>query len=235
MTPATRPSAEVVTQPPTSAPLPTDTPAPTATLAPTATPEGQIFRDDFTGALQPGWSWQHENAARWSITEDGWLQILGEDASLLSVQAQSNLLWHDLPVGDFVITVHLQAIPMADFHQAAIFIYEDPENYITINRGYCSFCLPGANGVYMDYKIGGAFGNYKVAVTATDLYLRLESTGETIAGYYALAPDQWQRVGRFGNYFAFNRGGIGVANVDAPPPDDVDLAGRFDYFEITRP
>jgi hypothetical protein len=69
-------------------------------MIPTATPENQIFRDDFSGTLQPGWTWEHENTDRWSITSDGWLQILGEDTALLYGQAQSNLLWRELPQGD---------------------------------------------------------------------------------------------------------------------------------------
>jgi hypothetical protein len=42
---------------PTATEEPTVTPAPTytPTIEPTATPIGQVFRDDFTGSLQPGW------------------------------------------------------------------------------------------------------------------------------------------------------------------------------------
>lgn len=229
-TSTTAPAATPV--PPTNTAAPTDTAVPTETAKPTNTPlpEGVLFRDDFEGGLQPGWEWENENPAKWTITEDGWLQIIGERDSLLG-DRQSNLLWYPLPAGDFVISVHLKTKPFENFHQAAIFIYEDAKNYVTINRGYCDLCSTGGNGFYMDYKIGGEWGDYNKATAAEDVYLRLESKGSTISGYYATAPDQWVRLGRFGNYFQFKKVGIGVSNAGAGD----DVVGQFDYFEISRP
>ncbi len=214
-------------------PSATFTPRPTETLIPSATPENQIFRDDFNGALQPGWTWENENKSRWNMTSDGWLQILGEDASLLGGQAQSNLLWRDLPEGNFAISVHLRAIPVANFQQATIYLYEDLQNYVAINRGYCGPCRPQGNGIYMEYKIGGAGGSYSSGVQETDLYLKLESKNNVLSGYFATQPDQWQRLGQFGNYFNFKHVGLGVTNVD-DGRENADLAGLFDYFEITK-
>jgi len=218
---------------PSTTPIPTDTSMPTETPKPTNTPlpEGVLFRDDFEGEFQPGWEWENENPAKWTLTNDGWLQIIGETNTLLSEDQQSNLLWYPLPPGDFAITVHLKTKPFENFHQAAIYIYEDKENYITINRGYCGICATGGNGFYMDYKISGQWGNYNVATDAEDVYLRLESKDNIISGYYATEPDQWQRLGRFGNYFQFQKVGIGVSNVGASD----DVVGLFDYFEISLP
>jgi len=219
--------------PPTNTSLPTNTPLPTETPKPTMTPlpVGVLFRDDFEGELQSGWEWENENPAKWTFTDDGWLQIIGEYNSLLGENQQNNLLWYSLPAGDFVVTVHLKTKPFENFQQAAIFIYEDPENYVTINRGYCDPCSTGGNGFYMDYKIGGEWGGYKAKTDSEDVYLRLESKGNTISGYYATVPDQWERLGRFGNFFQFRKVGIGVSNVRASN----DVVGLFDYFEISQP
>jgi hypothetical protein len=219
--------------PPTAPPEQTvePSPEPTPTLEPTATPENQIFRDDFTGSLQPGWEWENENPDRWEITNDGWLQIIGEHDSLLGEGKQNNLLWYPLPEGNFVITTHLKTLPFENFHQATIYIYEDPNNFIAINRGYCGPCSTGGGGFYMEYKINGEGSAYQTATDAEDVYLRLESKDNIISGYYATVPDQWERLGRFGNYFQFKKVGIGVTNVRAAD----DLVGLFDYFEITRP
>ncbi len=239
-TPTTNSSESIATPvPPTNPPvptntaIPTDTPLPSETPKPTVTPlpEGVIFRDDFEGELQPGWTWENENPAKWTFTDDGWLQIIGENDALLQENRQNNLLWYALPDGDFVITAHLRSKPFANFHQTAIFIYEDPENYVTINRGYCDLCPTGGGGFYMDYKISGQWGSYNVATDAEDVYLRLESTDKTISGYYATEPDNWKRLGRFGNYFQFKKVGIGVSNVRAAE----DVVGLFDYFEIAVP
>jgi hypothetical protein len=224
---------------PTNTALPKDTPVPTNTTLPTEPPNptntplpaGILFRDDFNGELQPGWEWENENPVKWTFTDDGWLQIIGEDDALLSDNRQNNLLWYPLPAGDFAITVHLKTKPIENFQQAAIFIYEDPENYITINRGYCGPCATGGNGFYMDYKISGQFGNYNATTNAEDVYLRLESKGNIISGFYATEPEQWIRLGRFGNYFQFKKVGLGVSNVHAAS----DVIGLFDYFEISLP
>lgn len=214
---------------------PSATELPEVVSAPSATPENLLFRDDFTAVLQPGWTWENENPDRWTITSDGWLQILGEDNALLYGQSQSNLLWRTLPSGDFTITIHLMAAPIANFQQATLYLYENLENYIAINRGYCGFCLTGGNGIYMEYMIEGQFGSYKVDFQDGEVYLRLVSEDNTISGYYAKTPDQWERLGRFGNYFTFKNVGLGVTNCDREGDDAVDLVGLFDYFEISRP
>lgn len=227
--------------PPTDVPLPiatevlpTDTPQPTPTEElPTLTPlpEGVLFRDDFEGYLQPGWQWENENPERWAFTDDGWLQIIGEYDSLLGSNPQSNLLWYPLPAGDFVITIHLKTLPFENFQQATLYIYENPDNYIAINRGFCGPCKTGGGGFYMEYKISGNVGAYMQATDAEDVYLRLENKDNMLSGYYSVEPDQWQRLGRFGNFFEFSKVGIGVSNVGAAN----DVVGLFDYFEISLP
>ena len=234
--------------PPTKAPEPTPvpptapppeptaepSPEPTPTIEPTATPDNQLFRDDFTGELQPGWTWENENPEKWTFTDDGWLQIIGEDGFRLdgNENNQSNMLWRAVPEGNFVVTVHIETKPDTNFQQTAIWLYEDGENFIVINRGFCEPC--GGNGVYMDYRIQGNIGNYKFLTEETDLYLRLESNEDVISGYYAFQPDEWERLGRFGNFFTFKQVGLGVSNVD-PFGADSDVVGRYDYFEITMP
>lgn len=228
------PPTPAPTQPPADTAVPpTDIPEPTATPEPLPTPlpEGVVFRDDFEGSLQPGWEWENENPDRWTLTDDGWLQIMGEHDSLLHEDHQNNLLWYPLPDGDYVITVHLSTNPFENFQQATIYIYEDPDNYVAINRGYCDLCLTGGNGFYMEYQISGVTGAYQQAVDAEDVYLRLESKDDVISGYYATEPDQWERLGRFGNYFQFQKVGIGVTNVGAGN----NVVGLFDFLEISVP
>ncbi|MEA3420932.1 MAG: hypothetical protein U9Q97_04545 [Acidobacteriota bacterium] len=213
---------------------PTNTPEPTSTLEPptlTPLPEGILFRDDFEGSLQPGWEWENENSNKWAITDDGWLQIIGEHDDLLMTNHQNNLLWYQLPEGDFVITVHLKTKPFENFQQATIYIYENPDNFIAINRGYCDVCPTGGGGFYMEYKISGDANAYQKATNAEDVYLRLESKDSILSGYYATEPDQWERLGRFGNYFQFQKVGIGVTNARA----ENDVVGLFDFFEISVP
>jgi hypothetical protein len=218
---------------PTEPPPPTDTPQPTATPEPenTPLPEGVLFRDEFNGSLQPEWEWMNENPEKWSISDDGWFQIIGEPPSLLGGEDQMNMLWLDLPEGDFMITAHLKTKPYANFHQSTIYVYEGPENFVAINRGYCDICDTAGGGFYMEYKIDGAWGAYNQKSDDEDVYLRLVSQDNMIIGYYATTEGDWIRLGRFGNFFQFKRVGIGVTNVGT----EEAVVGAYDWFEISEP
>jgi hypothetical protein len=129
----------------------------------------------------------------------------------------------------------LKTQPLVNFQQATIYLYEDPENFVALNRGYCDVCLEGGNAYFFEFKIGGTIGTYNNPTDATDVYLRLTSEEGVISGYYAEDPGQWERIGRYGgSYFEFKRVGIGVTNAD-PFGADGDLVGQFDFFEITKP
>lgn len=213
-------------------PIPLLTNMPEST--PTVTLVGQLFRDDFTGGIQAGWTWENENPSRWTITPEGWLQVIGEDASLLGNGFQNNLLCRNAPNGDFQISVHIIADPISDFQQATLYLYQDGDNYIAINRGYCSICDIGGSGLFMEYKYSGKWGTYTVKSQDTDIFLRLVSQGEAIIGYYAFEPEDWQRFGKIGYYLDNANICLGVSNVDQTGIN-ADLVGRFDYLEISLP
>lgn len=231
----------VVTLPPveipTITPTETDIPEPTATEtpAPTATPEGQIFHDDFSGSLQPGWTWQEENPALWSLTSEGWLEIKGEDPSLLGSGHQSNLLCRPAPAGDYQITIHVFADTVANFQQATLYVYQDGNNYIALNRGFCAPCLTGGNALFMEYKMAGSPGAYKAPTDDTDVFIRLVVAGTSITGYYAFEPDVWEKFGSIGNFIKDPNVCLGVSNVDRDGTTGDDLTGRFDYIDISLP
>jgi hypothetical protein len=194
-----------------------------------------LFRDDFAGTLQPGWAWENENPSRWSITQDGWLQIIGEDASLLHNGIQSNLLCREAPTGEFQIRVHLSADPIENFQQVTLYLYQDGNNYVAMNRGYCGPCETGGSGMFMEYKFAGSWGAYNVKTEDTDVLLRLVNQGKTVTGYYSFEPGgEWHRFGRVGKYLEHAKVCLGVSNVDSAGIN-ADLIGRFDYIEIVLP
>jgi len=218
--------------------VPTDTKPPeptlTNTLEPTNTPEGQIFHDDFNVGLKLGWTWQDENPDRWRITPEGWLEIAGEDPSLLGDGHQSNLLCRPAPAGDYQITVHVYANTFANFQQATLYVYMDGQNYIALLRGFCGPCFSGGNGLFMEYKMAGSPGAYKIPTDESYVFLRLVVQGTSITGYYAFAPEEWQRFGSIGNFIKDPSICLGVSNVDGQGID-ADLVGMFDYIDISLP
>jgi regulation of enolase protein 1 (concanavalin A-like superfamily) len=220
---------------PTGTPLPTATPEP-PTLTPL--PEGTLFREDFEGYLQSGWTWVNEDATRWSFVEGGWLEIIGGDEGFYfqGNYGMPNFLTRDVPDGEFMITAHVQSNPNEDFQQAAIYIYEDQSNYVAINIGYCGPC--GGPGFFMETIIDNnpfkdAYMD-KRSPNDTDVYLRLVSQGGSIIGYYATSLDDWQKIGAFGNYYNFKYVGLGTTNLNVKGVEK-DIVSRFDYFEISLP
>jgi len=223
--------------PPTQPPSPaTDTPA---AAEPTEAPplaENVIFRDDFTTELDPGWFWESELPDRWTITPDGWLQITAADAGLVNAYRQDNLLFRDIPAGDFSISTFVRANPLHNFQQASIFIYLDNQNYVSVNRAICTISLCNAigNGIFMEYQIGGIYYFFSAPLTETEVYLKLSVENNQIIGYYATTPGDWIQI-NFINYFAaFTKVGLSASNVDSANQVN-DLVAQFDYFEITQP
>ena len=244
---ATQPPATeavVVVEQPTNIPLPTDTAVPTNTALPTETPkptntplsEGVLFRDDFNGSLQPGWTWEEEDPERWSFVDVNgkqWLQIVGDSG-------RTNVLKREAPSGNFAITAHIKADPYLNFHQANIFIFQDSENYIAINTGYCEPCPTGGYGYYMETAASGGdvlghFYSVPRAAEDTDVYLKIELVDDVISGYFATSPGEWTRVGRFGNSFELSSVGLGATNSSPPSGTPEDIIAQFDYFEISSP
>ena len=157
------------------------------------------------------------------------MQISGEDPALIGHGFQSNLLCRDTPTGDFQVTIHISTIPTSNFQQTAIYLYEDGDNYIAINRAFAF-----GNAIFMEYKITKMPGTYNVKIEATDLVLRLVRKGEAITGFYSVEPDQWIKIGAVGNFIKNARICLGVSNADWNGIDS-DLVGRFDYLDISQP
>lgn len=168
-------------------PQPTPTPEPTATLEPTPLPEGVLFRDDFEGFLQSGWTWVNEEPHLWTFTPDGWLEITGGNAAFYHEGdiGMTNFLTRELPDGEFTITAHINANPKENFQQAAIYIYQDQNNYIALNTGFCDLCSTGGPGFFMETFIdnnpGGDAYPFPRDPEATDVYLRLVNQGNCLA------------------------------------------------------
>ena len=210
---------------------------PTETISPTNTalPEGVIFRDDFNGSFQDGWVWEEEDPAKWTfVNDDGeqWLQIIGN-------AGRSNVLKRDLPEGDFAIIAHIKADPHLNFHQANIFVFQDPENYIVMNTGYCGPCPVGGFGYFMETVVTGGdrLNHYELPRNESDLdvYLKIEVANNIISGYYATQPGEWNRIGRFGNFYDLNSIGLSATNSSPPDGTPEDIIARFDYFEVIEP
>lgn len=115
-----------------------------------------IFHDDFNAVFEPGWQWQNENPATWSLTNSsGNLQIQSEPG-YINLGNAKNLLLRNAPAGNFIAETSVNFAPDNGDQFAGIVLLESEQDFIQAGLGYC---LPVVGcvrqGFYIDiYKNG---------------------------------------------------------------------------------
>lgn len=203
-------------------------------LSTTIRTQAAIFRDDFNGQLNQAWTWQNEDTSRYKVHEDGWLEIIGGNESILAGERQTNLLWIALPEGNIEISIHLKSQPLFDFQRAGLLLYQDSNHYIVLSHGYCMQCVLGGSGIYLEYSLNGKHEKVTTASLANELYLMLIVEDGAVNAFYALEEAQWQHIASVKNDIRFERAALSVTN-DTASNTGYDLIGMFDYFEIRSP
>lgn len=228
------PSAEKVVLKPmatlTSLPSPTSTEVP-STIPPEPTTDPGFFRDDFTGALKPQWSWIREDPKNWSLTAiPGSLQI-NVGGGYVTANTNFNMLLRPAPTGNFRIETQLSFSPEDNFQFAGLIIYESPADFIQAGRGYCRSSDCAGEGLYMNYYKKGVavkpdFGQaYK---DSKPIALRLSREGENYTFEASTDGKVWFIVGSHTS----DIDPIQVGLVAGQRLKGGTLPAAFDYFEI---
>jgi hypothetical protein len=226
------PSAQPTSDPQPVEPLQAPPPAPTAVphLA------SSVFRDDFNGSLDSGWSWYQSDTPGSSLTHTpGWLRLNLSQGSFLSDTPPQNLLIRAAPAGDFDMSTRLRFNPHNNFELAGLVVVFDDHSVLQFGRGGCFFEAPApgciGDGLYFDSIQGGAAagGNFATpAALGLDYTLRLQRTGNT---YTASYMDSNGSSGTLGSHTVNKAPGsiglIAAQSTVAQPYAD------FDYFEMT--
>jgi cytochrome c len=210
--------------------LQTNTIVPTPTIAPSLTPESQLFRDDFDGAIDPGWKWTKENKKTWSLTnKPGWLEIIAGKGAVFA----RNLLFRPIPEGNFELETKLIFEPTANYQIAGLIIYFNNTNLILFGRAYCNrrpACVD--DGFYMDMLIKGKApdGNFATPAPGTDtVFLRLRREGDSYTSYYSEDGSQWTKIGTHAS--TMKPKFVGLATGQSMSST---LPAQFDYFVINK-
>jgi predicted Ser/Thr protein kinase len=222
----------IVSQPtpmPTS--TPTETPLPTQ---PTPTPTPSIWKDDFEGTLDPGWSWLNEDPTHWSLTDvPGSLRIITQGESLYNTGKPSNLLLRDAPQGNFQIVAKVTLNPTDNFQQAAVLIYQDEDNFVLLNRGFCGEEGCVGSGVYLDREINGEvdFGGPRASLSLQTILLGLRKEGTRYIGYYSTDGENWTALGALEHPMTPTKVGLTANNANSDPGVP-QIPADFDFFAI---
>lgn len=192
-----------------------------------------IWTDEFDGGLRPGWRWLWPDANHYNFSEQpGSLQILTQATSLYGTDLPTNLLLRPAPSGDFEIITSVSFDPGQNFQHAAILIFEDKDNFILLNRGFCDAGLCSGSGVYLDVEQDGATNNLSnTAVSATTTYLALRRQGTSFTGFYSEDGDTWLEIGRFDG--RISPGAVGLMASNSNPDTAVSpIPADFHSFTI---
>lgn len=224
----------------------TPQPTPSSSLASAiSTPAPVAWTDEFEGALAPGWSWSNEDSSHWNLTDiPGSLRIITQGESLYFGARPSNLLLRDAPFNDFEITTKVAFDPLNNFQQAAIVIYQDEDNFVLLNRGYCDPEGCPGDGIFLDSEQKGlcqygpcnSYGKFnytgpKVAVLLQLTYLKLQRVGTTYIGFYSSDGQTWTELGRVENPMAPSKVGL-TANNSSSDLGVPQIPADYDFFTV---
>ena len=191
---------------------------------------GHQFTDSFSDStLDDRWSWVNENISNWSLTNiPGYMQIMTNDGGLDG----ENLLVHEPPFGDFMITTREVFSPTVNFQFAGIVAQKDADNKMQFGRAMCDlptdFCV--GNGIYFDFTESAAFGpNFSTSVDwLGEAYLRLVRESSTYSGFYSQNNAHWRLIGRHESQTNFPLAYIGLGAGQGLPAVPAD----FDFFTL---
>jgi hypothetical protein len=175
--------------------------------------------------LDGRWEWVREDNSLWSLTANpGNMQIISSGELYTTVNDQKNVLLTSAPNGDYRITTRVQASPTENIHGAAIYVYQDDDNYIELTRIYSN----GQN-VELRIEIGGVIQSFPVSVTQNDILLRIVNEGDVYYGWFSEDNGTtWNFVEQFGVAFSNPRVGLGAKMGVTTTP----LTADFDWIHL---
>lgn len=217
---------------PIPTPIPTNTPVPTETPKPTPTPDPLLFKDEFEGAIGPGWSWVNENAKRWSLeSQPGWLEITTGGGGIADGSLE-NLFLREVPDGNFELETKMRFEPVRNFQIGGLVILESAANFALFGRAFCKpsqVCV--GDGFYLDMSYGGGYvpGNFSTPAPDIDtIYLRLRREGGTYTAYTSEDGSAWKLVGAHTSEMVPMFVGLATGQSTSGT-----VPAQFDYFTVT--
>ncbi len=187
-----------------------------------------IFRDDFTGSLQPGWTWIRENPATWQMTPST-LRIELEYGDLWSTWTNNcrNLLIRPAPTEDFTLEVRLIASLVANINQAHVLLYADDNNYLRFGL------LRYQGNLYVNHvqEVGGTpRPQTSHAYGSGEVYLRIEKQGGQAKLWFSADSLSWNEHLTIGS-LDFVPTSVGLVAFDGSEPASASVAD-YDYVTI---
>lgn len=215
----------------------------------------KTFFEGFSDAksLHSGtWMWLGEDPASWSVEQAGtnsYLRLAMARDSRMACDANTKqnllLLRKPIPDGtDFTAETMVIFDPQQDFQGACLIAYQDDDNFVSVDRGYCDpawGCIGDA--VYFDQEANGCCfctPGYRTAVPLFDaagtdgvevpVWLRITREGSAYSAYFSLNGRDWNLIGTHANPNLTNvRIGITTSNSGT---GNLGPIADFDYLSL---
>jgi hypothetical protein len=194
-----------------------------------------VFRDDFNGSLDPGWSWYQTDSPGWSLDHTpGWLRLNLSQGNFFTGSPPGNLLLRPAPSGDFRLETFLRFSPHNNFELAGLVVVFGDRSVLQFGRGFC-YSEGGSAGcagdaLYFDNIQDGSpvGGNFAApAALGLDYVLRLERQGNAYLTSFSTDGLAWTAIGSHSVEKApVSIGLIAAQSTVASPYAD------YDYFEM---
>jgi beta-xylosidase len=188
------------------------------------------WTDDFNSPLLDSrWSWVREDLTHWSLTSSpNNLRIISQAGNLFGTGAgtndQKNILLTNAGTSDFQVTTKVSFNPTQSFQNAALMVYQDDDNYISLERVYAF-----GNGSEFILEQGGVPTFTVSANTATTIYLRIIKRGDTYSGLSSFDGATWNTIRQFNAMFSSPKIGLGAGNGGGVL---TEIPADFDFVEV---
>jgi hypothetical protein len=196
--------------------------------------ETDIFVDDFTEALQPGWTWVNEDPARWSLeAEPDWLHISAQASPPIR-----NLLLRDAAWAgtDYSVSTIVRFAPTSNFQFAGLVVAgANPDgDRLQLGRGFCEDTACVGDGIYFDRVKNGSFVGdnfaFKLPAGVTTVELSLDVTGNEATAWYSIdGGENWEELGTHPLDPGYTRAGLLAHNAPS------EITAAFADFAIILP
>jgi hypothetical protein len=198
-------------------------PPPTTTAATSPSQQAsQPFTDEFTGAVDPSWTWLNEKAGAWKVTPQGTLEIIGQQAPPFR-----NVLLRAAPTGSYSVKLNLTFPTKGAGFTGLVLTGDDPDTRLQF--GWTETAL-----VTLTYTNGTVVDDNEMMTAdlpvkpGGDAQLLLEvKDGLYVTKIYDPKYDTWYDMGTGRLDPAFTRLGL-----LAYAKSSSTVTGSFDRFEI---
>jgi len=182
-------------------------------------------REDFL----KDWTVVNENAANWTIGENG-LTVTTEYGDMWQGDRNHHNLFLQDTAGDWILEtkVDFAEKPSMAYQQAAIMAYQDENNYLKVGMQSDGSAI----SVHLNREMNAKGAELaKQGVDTATIYYRLVKTGDTYEGYYSLDGQQWTYLTTA--TMAMDNIKIGLMAINGNQKSAEPIPVTFSYVNIT--